>query len=463
MTKSESRQREKGAARRTLTLVPARGHEIAYPTLFRASDGASSAVPRKNVGLLKILHLTDLFTPSIGGMETHVLELVRERHRRGHTMSVVTLQMIDGPSEDIEDSGYRVYRIPGGYQKFSGGWSSSAKPYHPPAPDPVVAREIRRIIEIEKPDIVHAHNWIVYSYLAIKSKSSPPVLWMQHDYSLACPKKTSLYFKGDGVCPGPSLHTCFPCSIPQYGIAKGAAITLGLFASNATLARRVDRVVANSTPVAHLSESAARLSHHVDVVPSFVTGNQLITAKHPEKPEWLPPSGYILYVGSLGVHKGIFELLKAYDRLTGTVPPLVVLGTPKDDMPTVWPKGSVVRLNVPHDEVLAAWGHCGFGVIPSVWPEPFGLVALEAGVMEKAVVASKVGGLADIVTDDVNGLLVPPRDVSRLAGAMQRLIDDKELRDRLGRGGREHAVEFTISRMTDRLDAICEEVVAQHS
>lgn len=376
-------------------------------------------------------------------------------------MSVVTLQMIDGPSSAIEDSGYRVYRIPGGYQRLSGAWSSDAKPYHPPAPDPVVAREIKRIINIERPDIVHAHNWIVYSYLAVKSKSSPPVLWMQHDYSLACPKKTTLYFKGDGVCPGPSLRQCIPCSVPQYGIGKGSAITLGLFASNAILARRIDRIVANSTPVAHLSQEAVHPVHDVQVVPSFVTGYQMMAAKRPERPDWLPPEGYILFVGSLGVHKGIFELLKAYDRLTGTVPPLVVLGTPKSEMPKSWPKGSVVRLNVPHADVMSAWEHCCFGVIPSIWPEPFGLVALEAGVMSKAVVASDVGGLADIVTDDLNGLLVPPRNIPILTQAMQRLIDDETLRDRLGRAGRDHAVGFTISRMTDRLDAICEEVVAE--
>jgi glycosyltransferase involved in cell wall biosynthesis len=160
------------------------------------------------------------------------------------------------------------------------------------------------------------------------------------------------------------------------------------------------------------------------------------------------------------VHKGIFELLKAYDRLSGTVPPLVVLGTPKSKMPKAWPKGSVVRYNVPHADVMAAWSHCGFGVIPSVWPEPFGLVALEAGVMSKAVVASDVGGLADIVKDGVNGLLVPPRDIPRLSRAMQRLLEDEDLRESLGAAGRERAVEFTIARMTDRLDAICEEVVA---
>lgn len=375
-------------------------------------------------------------------------------------MSVVTLQLIDGPSEEIEDSGYRVYRIMGGYQRFERAWSSSSKPYHPPAPDPVVAKQIKRIIEIEKPDIVHAHNWIVYSYLAVKSRNSPPVVWMQHDYSLACPKKTALYFKGDGVCPGPSIGRCAVCSVPQYGVLKGPAITIGLFASNATLSRRIDRVVANSTPVSELAQQVTNLSSSVSVVPSFVAGHHLVTAQNMQRPEWLPPDGFILYVGSLGVHKGIYELLKAYDRLVGSVPPLVVLGIPKTEMPKVWPRGSVVRFNVPHDEVMSAWSHCGFGVIPSVWPEPFGLVALEGGVMGKAVVASDVGGLADIVHDGSNGLLVPPRDVPSLTDAMQRLLDDKELSEKLGATGRERAVEFTIGRMTDRLDAICEEVVA---
>ena len=210
---------------------------------------------------MKILHLTDLFAPTIGGTEAHVLSLVRERVRRGHEMTVVTLVQRDGhPSDEIEDVGFRVHRIGAGFTKFSKAWSSVERtPYHPPFPDPVVAATLRRIIEREQPDAVHAHNWMIYSYLAFKTKRHPPVLWMQHDYSIACAKKTRRFASDDERCPGAAPLRCARCAANQYGSAKAAAVTLGLFASNATLLHRVDAVVANSEPVAARAREATGL------------------------------------------------------------------------------------------------------------------------------------------------------------------------------------------------------------
>ena len=64
------------------------------------------------------------------------------------------------------------------------------------------------------------------------------------------------------------------------------------------------------------------------------------------------------------------------------------------------------------------------------------------------VVATKVGGVPELVEDGVTGFLVPPRDPQALAKALQRLIDDPELRRRMGEAGREKALrEFTLDRM----------------
>lgn len=418
--------------------------------------------PTKRTPQLKILHLTDLFSPSIGGMENHVLELVRERHRRGHEMVVVTLQKVGEPSSAIEDTGYRVYRIDGGYTKLAAGWSSPDKPFHPPAPDPVVAYKLKQILDIERPDVVHAHNWMIYSYLAIKGRHSPPVLWMQHDYSLPCSKKTAYFYKGDGTCPGPSLQSCLPCSKPQYGSLKGAAITLGLFGSNAVLIRRVDAVVSNSAGVNNFTRSVIHDDQDFGVVPSFIPARAFETTSPAERPSWLPSGPYILYVGAFGVHKGIFDLLAAYGQLRGDVA-LVLLGTPRSDMPTRWPKGSVVRMNVPRDEVFTAWRYSSFGVIPSRWPEPFGLGVLEAGSNGKTVVATRGGGLGDLVLDELTGLLVDSGDVVALARAMQRLVDDVELRDRLSKAAKIRSSEYTIERAVDQLDAICQVLISKHS
>jgi len=99
--------------------------------------------------------------------------------------------------------------------------------------------------------------------------------------------------------------------------------------------------------------------------------------------------------------------------------------------------------------------------IPSLWPEPQGIVALEAAASGLPVVASAVGGLQEMVLDGQTGYLVPPGDVASTVEVLCRLNDDPALRRRLGEAGRRRcAEEFDWDSIFDRyyrplfLDAI---------
>ena len=99
-------------------------------------------------------------------------------------------------------------------------------------------------------------------------------------------------------------------------------------------------------------------------------------------------------------------------------------------------------------------------VVPSR-REGYGVVAREAMAWGRPVVASAVGGLRDAVEDGVTGLLVPPRDVAALRGALERLLGDAALRARLGAAAREKARrELSLDAATDRLLAAYEEALA---
>jgi glycogen synthase len=74
-------------------------------------------------------------------------------------------------------------------------------------------------------------------------------------------------------------------------------------------------------------------------------------------------------------------------------------------------------------------------VLPSIY-EPFGMTALEALACQRPVVASKTGGLPEIVEHNVNGFLTEPKDELDLAQWLMKLLSDAELRNRLGREGR---------------------------
>jgi glycosyltransferase involved in cell wall biosynthesis len=75
-------------------------------------------------------------------------------------------------------------------------------------------------------------------------------------------------------------------------------------------------------------------------------------------------------------------------------------------------------------------------VVPSRWQEPLGLINLEAGACRKPVVATRVGGIPEVMEDGVNGFLVEPGDVGGLADRVTQLLADPALRARLGEAGR---------------------------
>jgi len=96
------------------------------------------------------------------------------------------------------------------------------------------------------------------------------------------------------------------------------------------------------------------------------------------------------------------------------------------------------------------WNSVSIAVVPSLY-EPFGLVALEAMACGVPVIASKIGGLKEIVQEGVSGLLVPPGDSIALANSIVYLLSNEQIRLRLGEGARRRAEEFSQARRSSEL------------
>lgn len=114
-------------------------------------------------------------------------------------------------------------------------------------------------------------------------------------------------------------------------------------------------------------------------------------------------------------------------------------------------------------EVADLLRDCTLFVLPSRSnSESFGIAAAEAMALDRAVIASRVGGLPDLVDDEVTGLLVAPGDVAALANALRRLLDDAVLRRRLGENaGRKIRAAFLWTHTVVRYEAALRRVVGQ--
>src|SRR5215216_2574239 len=126
--------------------------------------------------------LAQNYSPIIGGEERHVQDLSIELSKRGHEVVVTTLHT-PGAAEFELDHGVHIYRVKSSMQRIPGLYSKAERSHAPPFPDPEVILALRRIIAREQPQIVHAHNWILHSFLPLKAWSGAPLIVSVHSYN----------------------------------------------------------------------------------------------------------------------------------------------------------------------------------------------------------------------------------------------------------------------------------------
>jgi glycosyltransferase involved in cell wall biosynthesis len=397
---------------------------------------------------MRVLLLTQFYPPVIGGEERHVRNLALALVRRGHDVSVVTQWNPKSQSREV-DNGVKIHRLRGTMRRASWLFSETDRPHAPPFPDPELVLGIARIFKSEPPDIVHAHNWMVHSYTPLRCLFDAPLIVTLHDYSLICPKKTLL--RNGRLCEGPTTLKCLPCAAQLYGVTKGAVTTLGCVAMAYLERRNVDMFVSVSRAVAELNrleESTVTSQVISNFIPEdFESSN---TDLYPIAKD-LPPE-YILFVGDLRECKGIQVLYDAYRRLRHA-PQLVLIGRPTPETPKEQPRGVQIFNNWPHAAVMHAWRNCLFGVAPSTWAEPSATVIMEAMAMGKPMIVTEMGGSPDIVADGRTGLVVPPNDPIALADAMQRLLDDAELRTGMSEACHGWVKKFRARAVVDQIEA----------
>jgi glycosyltransferase involved in cell wall biosynthesis len=343
-----------------------------------------------------------------------------------------------------------VHRIPLLYQKLAPRLGEdAARPFHPPAPDPLFRRLLAEVVREVKPDVIHAHAWSVFSCLA-RTFPPTPVMMTAHDYGLVCARR-SLVHKSGASCPGPSWRRCGPCASSQYGLGKGNALAAASL-SSLRLLKKVGTFTAVSDYVANrLSPTIGQVAGQpVRTLHSFVPDGLYEAGWRAERPEFLPAEdGYLLYVGQLSRHKGVDVLLDAYRRLPSP-PPLVMLGTPHPTCPAPQslPAGVTMRTSIAHGSVVAAMVRAACMVVPSVWPEPLPMTVSEAENCGVPVIASAVGGIPEQVLDGQTGWLVPAADRRALAGRLAALLASGDRARMMGHAGRLHGQRFTAAHGT---------------
>lgn len=163
-----------------------------------------------------------------------------------------------------------------------------------------------------------------------------------------------------------------------------------------------------------------------------------------------PPERFIIgIIGQIGTRKGHVYLLEAVKRLLPHHPNLHVWIIGKEPQHSAEQYAEQLQHIVEHTGMRQQVEFLGFRTdIPAILAqidvlalpslqEPFGKIVIEAMAMGKPVVASRVGGVPEIVEDGVTGILIPPADAAALASALRKLIANRDTRETMGREGRQ--------------------------
>ncbi len=298
------------------------------------------------------------------------------------------------------------------------------------------ARNLLALVRARRPALLHATG-LASALLAAPAArlGGVPLVWHAHDI---LPRRAA--------------------SVPPVRLAAAASRTV-VCVSRASL----DRLVELGVP-------AGRCVLVYDAVPA-------VRLRGPEAPEEPPAAGpTVLAAGILTPQKGQHVLVEAAAELVRRHPGLrvdvageVVFERDRpyrvrieEEVRRLGLEGTVRLLGFRRD-LPARIARATVVAHPATDEETLGLVPLEAMAAGRPVVASRVGGLPEVVEDGVSGILVPPGDARALADAIGRLLDDPALRARMGEAGRRIAAgRFGADRMCAELDRVLHAILGVH-
>lgn len=407
---------------------------------------------------MRILLVSDFYPPSIGGTEQHVQGLATKLVEQKHQVIVATTGRPSfSKAEGMEPA---VYKFEHSLSRLPVAFSDTRYKFIAPLSDPIFAENLSKLIGDFRPDIIHAHGWSMFTASKVAKSRRVPVVATLHDYGFFCPKRTLYVERSSSLCPllgkdrlRISLQ-CVGCSVESYGLR--APIMPMLMKYSSSLLSNIQQFIAVSSYVKQVAERSS-LSP-VSCIPNFID-TKVVRATTMYKES---DNVGVLFLGTLARHKGVEVLLKAFRELCrrGLKIQLTMVGrsfTGFDVRPP--PEVKMIR-DATYNQTLNAIASSKILVIPSIWPEPFGIVALEGMAFSKPIIASQSGGLVDLVIPEKNGLLVPPGDATSLADAISELYFDDDRIERMGLYGNQYLKEmFDTEVVIPRIEQVYQKAI----
>lgn len=399
----------------------------------------------------KVLFISDHGDPlaklggeQAGGQNNYVRQLALALDKKGVKVDVVTHWCdVDAPRIEKFGESCRVIRIAAGHK----GFISKNKMYELL---PEFYREMKEALQLYSYDIVHTHYWLS-GLIGKKLDEEFNLPFIHTSHSLGVAKERATGIKDERR------------QVAEKAIMRAAQIVLATTKNEKML---ISEIEPDSAPVKVIPIGVDKAFH--------IKGNRAAMRKE------LGCNGPLLvYAGRLEETKGIYTLLHAYKQMVkrfgvpediqlivaGGDPNSIDLkkGLPKEDKLRKIVSGieDKVRFVGPQSqEQLSNFFNAATATVVPSYYESFGMVAAEAQGCGSPVIASNVGGLRNVVEDGVTGLLVEPKDEDDLSVAMEAIVSNDLLAQKLGKQASQKATEeFQWPAITAKVKGLYEEVL----
>ncbi len=358
----------------------------------------------------------------------------------------------------LKEAGNEVYL----YNRHSGNianslWKKISSSLHSGYSLPTLL-DFSKFLRAVRPDIVHAHNLfplITPSVFTACKKLDIPVVMTCHNYRLACPVTTC--FAEGQICHACSNGKEYNCIIRNcrhnrlesviYAMRNAVARTTRAYHRNVDCFIVVSNVVKEFLLENSIDESK------IAVVPNSVS-------RPTDQPD-CSHGQYVGFAGRISEEKGISQLIEMAKRLPH-IPIYVAGGISSAGLQNLQAPDNINFCGFLSPEKMDQfYQNAKMVIVPSLWQEPFGLVAIEAMKNGIPVIAFRAGALGEIVDDGVNGRICEINDTECLAATVEELWDAPQACKQLGEQGRQKVIDhYGDSVYLDRITDVYKKLIA---
>ncbi|MBT3433199.1 MAG: glycosyltransferase family 4 protein [Nitrospinaceae bacterium] len=392
---------------------------------------------------MRILLCNEHYCP-VGGAEIYMLDVAVRLEELGHEVGVLH----DTPMDPALEGRRPSFHVPGSLGFFQDQSRQAVN-------------EVRGAVRQFSPDLIYQIQVLDPAVSQVLSEAAPVVRYVM-GLRLTCPSGRRMPQTWDGICTKPFDVHCLWKAHTQLCMPRRPDTALKVW-NKVRRSRQANkefaRLLLPSRYVRDLLIEGGFSTEQLEVLHLYADVDEKITANKPGRER------RIVALGRLIPEKGFQCLIEALDYIK--VPALLeIIGDGSEasslrELAVKAPERHTVIFSewLPKERIFEVFTQGRVAAVPSIWPEPFGMVGVESMAHGLPAVAFDVGGISDWLTDGKTGTLIPRKDIPAMGQALEAYLTDYDLAERHGVAGRQDVLgRFLPAHHMNRLMEVFEEV-----